>query len=555
MSETLHIYTRVSSIAQQEEGTSLETQRELGIKKAEKFGFEHRIWNEGGASSNYEDFENRPVLLDLLSEIKKGQVKHLWVYDNDRLSRNEFMAQTIRATLKKHSVTLYTDSGKFDLNNPHDNFIKTILDGVAQLDNTQRAERTRMGKLKRVQQGYWMGGPAPFGYKIQNKKLIRDDFESGWVEKIYQWYAIGKSVEWIKSELDKNGVYPRRQKNLWSLGSIQKILQNTHPSGHYSYRDSKTGEAVKVKCPAIVSKNLWNQCQEKRRHILDRKGQKNRTKKFYLLRDLMYCGHCGGRMAGRIKESKNEQLYYCPHRERAWKIKSPDKHEKYARDKGCGLKRSLNIKKTDDLIMKEIGSNVFLQKIMMETYNHFSGQGRVNENDHTEIEGLKLKKRKLEKELDHATNVFSEIKTKELMGIDNKQAFEKTINRVSENIQKIECKIEQVDIKIREVNQSLNMDSNVIKINFESIVKEIQLIQKKTEMHEFMTSLIEKITVYYDAEKAEHRLVIKMKKNIIGHEHILIVPQKKTKGFRVGYLNHLRLLGKTPLRENRVTVE
>ena len=34
MKETLHIYTRVSSVSQEEEGTSLETQLELGIERS-----------------------------------------------------------------------------------------------------------------------------------------------------------------------------------------------------------------------------------------------------------------------------------------------------------------------------------------------------------------------------------------------------------------------------------------------------------------------------------------------------------------------------------------
>ena len=53
MIETLHIYTRVSSATQEEDGTSLETQKELGITCAEKNGFNYKIWNEGAQSWDY----------------------------------------------------------------------------------------------------------------------------------------------------------------------------------------------------------------------------------------------------------------------------------------------------------------------------------------------------------------------------------------------------------------------------------------------------------------------------------------------------------------------
>ena len=86
MKEILHIYTRVSS-AIQEEGTSLETQKELGIKKSKELGMKYQIWNEGAASSHHENLKNRPKISELLLEIEQGNIKHLFVYNNDRLSR------------------------------------------------------------------------------------------------------------------------------------------------------------------------------------------------------------------------------------------------------------------------------------------------------------------------------------------------------------------------------------------------------------------------------------------------------------------------------------
>ena len=89
MTNILHIYTRVSSAIQQEEGTSLENQKQMGIKKAMELGFDFKVWNEGGQSSFNDDLSNRPELVSLLMEIEAGKVKHLFVYNTDRLSRNQ----------------------------------------------------------------------------------------------------------------------------------------------------------------------------------------------------------------------------------------------------------------------------------------------------------------------------------------------------------------------------------------------------------------------------------------------------------------------------------
>ncbi|MDU0459234.1 MAG: recombinase family protein [Geobacteraceae bacterium] len=86
MSETLHSYTRVSTAVQEEDGTSLDTQKELGIRIANELGFLHEVWNEGGQSSAKDDFENRSILVELLKEIEKDRVKHIFVYNTDGLS-------------------------------------------------------------------------------------------------------------------------------------------------------------------------------------------------------------------------------------------------------------------------------------------------------------------------------------------------------------------------------------------------------------------------------------------------------------------------------------
>lgn len=158
--ETLHIYTRVSTTAQEEGGTSLETQKELGIKRAKSLGFKHHVWNEGGQSSSHDDLENRPVLVELLSLIDEGEVKHLYVFNTDRLSRNQKTWGMIRYKLNQNKILLYTgsDPNPIDLQNPMDDLLVGLLSEISQYDNKLRKERFRLGKLKRVKQGGWMGG-------------------------------------------------------------------------------------------------------------------------------------------------------------------------------------------------------------------------------------------------------------------------------------------------------------------------------------------------------------------------------------------------------------
>ena len=74
MKGTLHIYCRVSTKVQ-EEGASLDVQRDEGKKKAKDLGMKAKVWNEGAASSHHEDLLNRPKLMELMNEIENGSAK------------------------------------------------------------------------------------------------------------------------------------------------------------------------------------------------------------------------------------------------------------------------------------------------------------------------------------------------------------------------------------------------------------------------------------------------------------------------------------------------
>ena len=354
MTTILHIYTRVSSVLQQEEGTSLENQKQIGIRKAAELGFEFRLWNEGGQSSFHDDLNNRPVLVSLLALIESGGIEHLFVYNADRLSRNQQTWAVIRYKLLTFGVTLHTSSGQMQLKNPVDDLMLGILSEISQYDNRIRAERSRLGRFQKVQQGSWKGGPPPFGYRLSNRTLEIDPFESKWVQKIYDWYCHGVPVKEIQSRLSTDGIMTRRGNSHWSLGSIQLILRNPVYCGHFDYTDKMIGETVRIKTPAIINSHLFQITQDRRQK--NRGPSRSRSSKhFYLLRGLLECGHCGYVMGGRTHKAGHQHVYYCVKKERSWKLLDPDR-PKWKRGNGCTMIRSINIVKTDQIVWAAIKS-------------------------------------------------------------------------------------------------------------------------------------------------------------------------------------------------------
>lgn len=563
--KTLHIYTRVSTSVQANEGTSLDTQQQLGVKKAKQLKFEPILWDEGGKSSHHEDMAGRPRLLALYEAIKRGEVKHLWVYDQSRLSRNDNVASAFRYQCNKAGVTLYTKDGHFDLSNPQDKLMKVILDGMSEFENSIRTERTRLGKVNRARQGFWFGGPSPFGYKVVDKKLVLEKSESAWVKKIFENTVKGKTTAEIKHLLDSKGVLPRRKKGTWSIGSIQALLKNTHYKGWYQYHDKKSEETIKIDCPAIVDETTWMAVQELKARKTNRSSQQNRTKQFFLLRDLMVCGHCGRLMSARRKASKREQLYYCPNKERDW-VNNGGSKTPWKRGEGCGMDRSLNIPETDELVWSTVIELHRKSSLLKEQVKHkiLEDHGAPTHRSEIDLKMLGNNIKHLQKSIDGAKNAQAGL----LLSYTNKEikadVYKIALENSNENIHNLEVKLANLQLQLKGGGDTQKW------VDWYRIFGE--MVDKKKEMTDeerkiYLSGLIEKITVWYDSESKEHRLELKFLLPIVGDGIVWKNLKRKSEGYKLKKgkdITTVRIKKKDPLsrskkvapqRNHSVTVE
>ncbi len=507
MKDILHIYTRVSTQIQQEEGTSLKTQKETGIELSKKLGMNHKIHNEGGMSSSKDNFENRPVLMNILKQMDSGEIKHLYVWNTDRLSRNQITWYTIRQKMVKNGVILYTSNGVHDTNDFMENMVLGILSEVSTYDNMVRTERSRLGKIEKVKLNYWRGGDCPYGYMLKHdgvgNRLVENEEESKWVKFIYTEYNKGTTLKNIKSVLESNNVRTRRGNDRWSMGSLQILLKNETYLGNDHFVDKKTKLTIRNQIPQLISNTLWEEVTERRNLKLLRKNQINRTKRFYLFRDFLICS-CGTPMGGRIKERKFVQQYYCPLSERKF-------NNSYKQDEVCTMKRCLNIPTTDkilwDKIIDILGDTINLKKIMSEK---------------TDI-GKKLRSvdiRRKVKEVTLKVEELTKVKTdleKGLVSIET----DKILNKFpSEDVYLLLKKdlTKRYNLTVTEIenqNKSLRMIGNDLKW-FEWIDKFGKQIQGKRDVsdpqkRELLNTVLDKILVNYDPELKVHILTLNFK--------------------------------------------
>ena len=535
MKDTLHIYTRVSTKIQDEDGTSLDTQKELGIKKSKELGMKYKIWNEGGKSSHHEDLTNRPKIVELLSAIESGDVKHLWVFNNVRLSRNEDTQFVIKSAIRKNECILYTKDGTFDLNNPTDKLFKSLLDSVAEYENALRADRSRLGKINKVRQGFWYGAPPPFGHQIVEGKLVPHPEESKWVKKMYGWFNDGKELTWIKSQLDKEGVLARRGK-LFNIGSINKLLQNTHHIGFYDWTDKKSGETINCSCPAIVDETVWNNVQQRREKIFARKGQNNRTKRFYLLRNIMYCGECGSQMSGRIHDLRNQRNYFCPKKTRDWKKGALPTTIKWKRGKvgehGCTMVRALNIPITDKFVWDTVMDTVSNSSILKEGFKDEILQSKYAGDAETdrELENLKKKSNRFRKKITEINSTIADVETNNLLLKYDKEVYPKIMMNLEDELKSHKDELEQTRIKTKELGNHKKWLDWVGK--YADKVGSLEEFAED-DRKEYLEGVLDRINVFLDKETNDHNLDIVFRMPLVGDGIKYKNPNKKSEGYEV----------------------
>ena len=527
--KTLHIYTRVSTVTQADKGTSLDSQQQLGLKKAKELKFDHEIWNEGGKSSHHDDIQGRPKLYELFQAIKAGDVKHIWVYDQSRLSRNDQVASILRYEFNKQGVTLYTKDGKFDLSSPSDKLLKQMLDAVAEFENSVRAERSRIGKLMKVKAGFWHGGPPPFGYDLIHGKLVEKKDESKWVKLIFKQALKGIPIAQIKRELDSNGVLARRG-GLWALGSIESLMTNTHYLGRYVFTDSVSGESVEVKCPVLVDEVTWNSINLARKRKASRKDQQNATvKNFYLLRDFMVCGHCGRKMAGRIKPSKSEHMYYCPNKERAW-AKNGESKTHYQRGTGCGFERAMNIQITDKLVFDTVvqlhkDSSILKDELRKRI---FAEKGIKQISSEAEMKGYEKQHRILQRELSNLQESIGHLEANRILKRMDDKAFNSAMDRLNQQADLYKTDITNLRLKLRGEAEKKEW-VNWVDLFGKEINETAKLTDKQRQL--YLQGLIERIECRFLPKTRDHELEIHFKHPIIGDGIKYKDPKVKAKGY------------------------
>ena len=534
--EKIGLLYRVSSKPQETDGSSLDVQKEIGIKISKVLGLKYQEFDEGVQSSFKVEINQRPKLVELLDEIQKPNgIRKVWVFNTDRLGRYSQSWYSILKVFIDFGVQIYIgDSTKpYDLNNSPDKLMIGVLSLISQYDNELRRMRSIMGKRNSLRSGNtYLGSTIPFGYSVKNKKLKENLKESFHLKKIFTMYNQGKSTMDIKMYLDKiPDIKPRRTKLGWNLGTIQKMMRNTIYIGKQVWKweeklpngDITTVEEIIINTPQLIEKELWNSVNQKMNLHLQKRKKSFPTDQ--ILGGTIMCDECGLSLS--YRKRGNSQQYYGRCSEYSWKHSEDylnDKKKNYNKT-NCKMKRSLNIIETDEKILNKIIDIITKSSIVREKYKikdlSPKWDSDIKNSKRLGSIGTQLrnKRRELESLEDEQIQIEYDVRTKKL----SESVGNKLRNKFKTSIEIVEEEIESIKNEERLISESKGWVNWISKM--EKDVKKV-VNSSLEEKRGFINRNVQNIKVFFDYKSKEHDITINFRLPIVGDE--LIYNNKKT---------------------------
>lgn len=322
------IYVRVSTYHQIDKD-SLPLQRKdmINYSKLVLGIDDYEIFEDAGFSGKNTD---RPAFQNMMKRIKQGEFSHLLVWKIDRISRNLLDFCAMYNELKSIGCIFVSKNEQFDTSSAMGEAMLKIILVFAELERKMTGERVTSVMLSRASKGLWNGAPIPLGYKWDDKikfPVINED-EKQTIEIIFNEYKEHQTTSYIRNLLNSNSIRTKRN-GTWTTKTISDIIRNPFYKGtyRYNYREPARGKkknenewiVLEDNHPAIISKELWNECN----NIMDQNAKRNNAKfrnnsKVHIFAGLIKCGECNNNLYA--KEDKpnldgyRPSLYVCKSR-------------------------------------------------------------------------------------------------------------------------------------------------------------------------------------------------------------------------------------------------
>jgi DNA invertase Pin-like site-specific DNA recombinase len=315
------IYTRKSTSAGLEQDfNSLDSQYDAChayIQRQTGWKLIRERYDDGGFTGANTD---RPAFQRLMADVDAGKIDVIVVYKVDRLSRSLLDFVKVMERLGAAGASFVSVTQNFSTVDPMGRLTMNLLASFAEFERDIISQRTRDKIAGSRRRGKWTGGPTPFGYRLENKKLVVHEVEARTVREAFRLFLEHRQAARVARLLNAAGLLPRARPSRpaqgglrWRKEAVARLLRSPLYAGRVPYGD----EVHPGEHPALVDADTFETAQSllgaKRGHF--REGRKAPE---YLLRGLLRCKRCGAALSpGSTRKGKKAYRYYrCSTRDR-----------------------------------------------------------------------------------------------------------------------------------------------------------------------------------------------------------------------------------------------
>ena len=218
-------YVRVSTEQQaKDDSFGIDVQKQAILLYANDNGYNIVDWKIDEISGAKDD---RPALNEILygDNVSNPPFEAVIVFKNDRLARDTKLYFYYLYTLEKKNIKLLSTREEFAEGSEFANIYRALLQFVAEQERRNIAIRTSKGRSIKAQCGGYSGGRCPYGYKVENGRLVINEDERPIVEFIFERHAQGIPMLGIAEELVNHG-YKTRKGRGFQVSTIKSVLTN-----------------------------------------------------------------------------------------------------------------------------------------------------------------------------------------------------------------------------------------------------------------------------------------------------------------------------------------
>lgn len=287
-------YIRVSTAEQSLKGLSIDTQ----IAEIKEYAKLHEmkledVYIDRGITAR-KSLEKRIEFMRMMKDVESKKINHIIVLRLDRFFRNVYDYHKM--------MNEYLEPNKCDWSAVKEQYTTTTTNGrlminlrlaIAEQECDTDSDRIKDVLAHRVSQGYAISGSTPFGYKVENKRVVVDQEKVHIVKDMFDTFELNNSMRktlfYINEKYGTNLIYKnfvRIFKNKLYIGEFR---------GNTNY------------CEPIITKEQFTNVQR----LIKLNLHPAKNEYFYIYSKMIKCDNCGRTFSGvRYQKPKITYTYY-----------------------------------------------------------------------------------------------------------------------------------------------------------------------------------------------------------------------------------------------------